>query len=102
MLLQLLDDNRIALPYRLTQERGRQFTFCSLRLKKSARIVDGAIHRKPISLPNHEVLLSVAGRGVYGSGALVQRNVVSQNTERIAIDERMPKSGVLEFIAGEA
>ena len=48
------------------------------------------------------VLLAVAGRGVDGAGALLQRDVVGQNAERIALEERMAEDGAFQLRALES
>ena len=56
----------------------------------------------PYWRPTDEVFLAVAGRGVDGAGALFERDVIGQDAERIAIEERMAENGVLERRAGES
>ena len=47
------------------------------------------------------VLLSVAGRGVDGAGALLESDVIGQDAERIAVEKGMAENGVLDGGAGE-
>ncbi len=56
----------------------------------------------PYCRPTDVVFLAVPGRGVDGAGALFQRDVVGQDAQRIALQERMAEDGVLEPRPGNA
>ena len=56
----------------------------------------------PYWRPTDVIFLAVAGRGVNGAGALFEGDVIGQNAERIALQERMAEDGVLDGGAGES
>ena len=43
----------------------------------------------------------MSGRGVHCAGSLLQRNVVSEDAGRIALDEGMPEDGAFQARAGQ-
>ncbi len=50
----------------------------------------------------HQVILrAMAGRGVDGSGALFKRDVIAQNSQGIALQERVAEDSLLKLFAGE-
>ena len=50
----------------------------------------------PYWRPIDVVLLAVAGSGVDGAGALLQRHVIGQNAQRIALEKRMAEDRAFE------
>ena len=49
----------------------------------------------PYCWPTDVIFLAVAGRGVDGAGALFERDVIGEDAEGIALEERMAEDGVL-------
>ena len=52
-----------------------------------------------IALADLEIFLAVSGRGVDRAGALLERHVIGQNPERIAIEKRMAEDRAFELRA---
>ena len=55
----------------------------------------------PYLLADDVVFLAVAGRGVDRAGALLQRDVVGQDAERIALEKRMAEDRAFQLRACE-
>src|SRR6266852_7601832 len=63
--------------------------------------VDGAINGKPVFGADLKVLRAMSGSGVDRAGALFERHVLGENTERIAIEKRVAEDRSFEFRAIE-
>ena len=70
-------------------------------VEEAARGVHRAVGLDAVLPRHHVVFVAVAGRGVDGAGALLERDVVGQNAERIALQERMAEDRAFERRAGE-
>ena len=70
-------------------------------VEEAARRIDRAVGIDAVFAADHVVFLAVAGRGVDGAGALLQRDVIGQDAERIAFEERMAEDGAFQLRAFE-
>ena len=64
--------------------------------------IDRAIDGEAVLAADDVVLLAVSGRGVDCAGALLERDVIGEDAERIAIEKGMTEDGAFEARAGEA
>ena len=55
----------------------------------------------PYFWPIDVIFLAVSGSGVNRAGALLERHVIAQDAERIALEKRMPEDGAFDAIARE-
>ena len=98
-VLQDLDNNRIALPDCFADQFCGQSARRALGLEKFPRRVNGAVDRQAIRSTDDVVLGAVSGRGVDGSSALFERDMVCQDTEGIALQEGMAEDGFVHLFA---
>ncbi len=92
-LLQSLDDDGIRL---IDLQAGHE-----RRARVEAAIVTNRVRdRQAIALPDSEVLLAVAGRGVHGARTGIQGDMVAENDRDLTILERMLQHQAFEGTAG--
>src|SRR6185295_981569 len=97
-----VEDYRIGFPYGQPDQLVGQAARRALGVVKAA----GAVHRTvggDAVLPRHDVIfLPMPRRGVDGASSLLQRDVVGQDAQRIAVEKRMPEDGMLDGCARES
>ena len=59
------------------------------RRQEAAVVADGIVDGQPVLLADREVFLAVAGRGVHGAGAAVERDVLAEDDRHDAVVERV-------------
>ena len=59
------------------------------------------MHRQAVTPADHEILLTVRGRGVHGAGAGFERDVLAEDDRHLSLEERMLEAKPLEHAAGE-
>ncbi len=91
---QVLDDTRIGI------EDAHAAELCDLG-KEAARVVDGRVDVEVIAASDVVILLAMTGRGVHQAGAGLERHVLAENEQRIAIDPWMPRVRAFEIAAGD-
>ena len=64
-------------------------------------LVDGRVDIDAVGLPGQEVVVSVAGGGMHGPGAVLESDVFGQHEPGFPIDEGMPGREALQLAAGE-
>ena len=102
VVLEDVNDERIAFPDGLSIQGGRQMIFETGGIEEAAGGIDGAVDRQTVLHADDVIFLAVARGGVDGAGALLERDVVGHHAERRAVDERVTVGGAVELIAVEA
>src|SRR5665213_4309900 len=101
MLFQDFNHQRIAFPNRLAEELRGDLSGHTLRLKKASRRVHRTIHRQTVPHPANVIFVSVPGGRVNRAGALFERDMIAQHSDRIAVEERVPEGSAFELAAME-
>jgi len=101
VLFEDFDNEWIAFPHGLAEQLRGQISGFAFDFEKAAGRIDRAIDRQAVLLADHVILLAMAGGGMDGAGALLERYVIAENTNRSAVDEGMAESCAFEFIAVE-
>src|ERR1700683_4982538 len=94
---QNLANDRVRLPDRLADDLFRKPARRAFRVIEASGGINRAVDRKAVLNPDLEVFLAVSRRGVDSAGTLLQRYVIRQNPERIAIEKRMAEDGAFEL-----
>ena len=102
VFFQELDDQRIGFPDGLADQFFGQRAGRAFGLKDTAGGIDRAVDRKAVALADDEVFLAMAGRRVDRAGALLERDVIAQDAERIAVEKRMAEDCALRACARES
>ena len=97
MRLQDLVDDGIRLPDRFADDLFGKPASRAFGVIEAPGRIDRAIDGQPVLDADFEILLTVAGSGVDRAGALLQRDVIAENAERIAIQKRMPEDRAFEL-----
>ena len=100
--MQDLDHDRIRFPDGLADQLFGQPPGGAFGVIEAARGIHRAVGRDAVLPADHVVFLAVAGRGVDRAGALLERDVIGQDAERIALQKRMAEDGAFEARAREA
>ena len=78
----------IGFPDGLAEQFRGQMALGALRIEEAAGGIHRAIDLEAVLHADDVIFLAVSGRGVDRAGALLQRDVIAQDAERIALDER--------------
>src|SRR5438270_5514331 len=70
-------------------------------MKELSGAVHRAVDRNAILASYFEILLAVAGRSMYGPRTLLERHVIGQNAERVAIEKWMAENGAFQLVTSE-
>ena len=93
---QKLSDDRVRFPNGLADQLFGKATLSAFGVKKAAGFVHRAINRDSVLTADLEIFMAVAGCCVDGASALLQRDVLGQNAERVTLEEWMAEYRVLE------
>src|SRR5262245_45579563 len=69
------------------------------RLEKMSGGSDRSVDLQTVLAPRQEVVRAMARSGVHRARALLERHVVGEHADRIAIVERMPEADPFELLA---
>ena len=89
------DDDGVGFPNGFADDFFGQASRGAFGVIEAAGGIDRAEGRDAVLAADDVVFLSVAGGGVDGAGALFERDVIGEDAEGIAIEERMAEDGVL-------
>jgi hypothetical protein len=95
LALEERDDLGIGVEHRLAGELRNLFG-------ETSPVINRSVRRQAVARADDVVVMSVARRGVHRARAGIERHVIADDDERVAIDPRMPRGHALELGAFEA
>src|SRR5579863_9112871 len=94
---QHLGDHGIGLPNRFSDDLVRQPSSGAFSVIELSGCIHRAVNRQPVLHADFKIFLAMARSGMNRARSLLERNVVGENTKRIAIEKWMAKNSAFDL-----